>query len=79
MALIKMATVALSTEYRSDGFNVGMNQGRVAGAGVDEHLHLHLVPRWNGDSNFMTVIGAVRVLPGTLETTYARLKERLGG
>jgi len=74
MALVQSAIRALNTVYRPDGFNVGVNQGRVAGAGVEDHLHVHVVPRWNGDTNFMPVLGEVRVLPESLETTYDRLR-----
>jgi ATP adenylyltransferase len=77
MALIRKATLALAVAYHPDGFNIGLNQGRVAGAGVLGHLHIHLVPRWNGDTNFMPVIGETRVLPESLETTYDRLAAAL--
>ena len=77
MVLIQRGTRALDAAYHPDGFNVGLNQGRVAGAGVLGHLHIHLVPRWNGDTNFMPVIGETKVLPESLETTYDRLAAAL--
>ncbi|MCX7886789.1 MAG: HIT domain-containing protein [Verrucomicrobiae bacterium] len=60
-----------------DGFNIGMNFGRVAGAGLEDHLHLHIVPRWNGDTNFMPVLGDVRVIPQALDELYAELRKHL--
>ena len=78
MRLVQAAVRALRSAYRPDGFNVGLNQGRVAGAGVLGHLHVHVVPRWNGDANFMPVIADTRVLPEALDTTYDRLKAALG-
>ncbi len=77
MALLQRMIRVIQAEYRPDGFNVGLNLGRVAGAGVADHVHTHLVPRWVGDTNFMPVVGATKVMPELLETTYDRLKARL--
>ncbi len=77
MALVQTATRALRAVYRPDGFNIGINEGRVAGAGIADHLHIHVVPRWSGDTNFMPVLGDVRVLPEALDATYDRLRAAL--
>lgn len=78
MSLIRTAVRALGRAYHPDGYNVGLNQGRSSGAGVPDHLHMHVVPRWGGDSNFMSVVAETRVLPESLDTTYDRLLAALG-
>jgi len=77
MALAQRLERTLAMLYHPDGYNIGMNLGRSAGAGVVGHLHLHVLPRWNGDSNFMTTIGETRVQPEELSTTYERLHKAL--
>jgi ATP adenylyltransferase len=73
MQLTRRSEMALTDAYKPQGINVGVNLGRPAGAGVADHLHVHLVPRWNGDTNFMTVVGNVRVVPEALDATKAKL------
>jgi ATP adenylyltransferase len=72
--LTQLSERVLTEAYSPQGINVGMNLGRPAGAGIVDHLHIHLVPRWNGDTNFMTVVGEVRVLPEELPRTAERLR-----
>jgi ATP adenylyltransferase len=74
MALAQRAMSRLEDVYDPHGYNVGFNQGRVAGAGVEHHIHLHVVPRWGGDTNFMPVIADTKVMPQTLEQSYEALK-----
>jgi ATP adenylyltransferase len=76
MALAQRSIAAIDDAYSPHGYNVGFNQGRVAGAGVEHHIHLHVVPRWGGDTNFMPVIGDTRVMNESLADSYAALKER---
>jgi len=76
MSLLKLSVKALSEEYKPDGYNIGLNLGRVAGAGLADHIHFHVVPRWAGDTNFMPVISETKVIPEGLEETWRRLKSR---
>ncbi len=74
MAFARDAEIALGEAYQPQGINVGINLGRPAGAGIIDHIHIHLVPRWTGDTNFMSVVGGTRVLPEDMQETVARLK-----
>jgi len=73
MALTKASVAALNKALSPAGFNIGMNMGKVAGAGVTDHLHIHVVPRWEGDVNFMSVVGETRLIPEALDDTYDKL------
>jgi ATP adenylyltransferase len=77
MAQAQLALRALRKAMNPDGFNMGINQGKVAGAGFADHVHLHVVPRWNGDTNFMPVLADVKVMPDFLENTYKQLKQAI--
>jgi ATP adenylyltransferase len=72
--LVNNAVKVLTRVYKPGGFNLGANLGEAAGAGIEEHLHLHVMPRWVGDTNFMSTVGETRILPETLEETWQRVK-----
>ena len=75
--MIRQGIAALRKAWNPEGFNIGANIGKVAGAGVKDHVHMHVVPRWAGDTNFMPLFGETRVIPQTLEETYDELKAAL--
>jgi ATP adenylyltransferase len=77
MVLMNRGLAALRSAMQPEGFNAGLNLGRVAGAGVEDHVHIHVVPRWLGDTNFMPVVGDMRVVPQTWMQTYDQLKAAL--
>lgn len=76
MQLLKQGLAALRESFQPEGHNVGLNLGKAAGAGIDDHVHFHLVPRWGGDTNFMTVVSGNRVIPEDIHETYRLLKPR---
>ena len=78
MLLVKKCLKALKEAFSPQGFNLGINLGRVAGAGVEDHVHVHIVPRWNGDTNFMPVVAETKVISEAMDSTYEHLKRRLG-
>jgi ATP adenylyltransferase len=77
MTEVQLALSALRLAMSPDGFNMGINEGKIAGAGFAEHMHLHVVPRWNGDTNFMPVIADVKVMPEHLDNVYRQLKQAI--
>ncbi len=76
MRLARSSEAILEKVYKPQGINLGMNLGEAAGAGIAAHIHLHVLPRWNGDANFMTVVGHTRVIPESLSDTYRKLRGR---
>ena len=74
MRLARRAERILEDAYRPDGLNLGMNLGEAAGAGIERHIHMHVLPRWKGDANFMTTVGDTRIIPEALDDTYRKLR-----
>lgn len=77
MDLTKLCQRVLREVYRPQGYNLGMNLGRPAGAGIADHIHMHIMPRWTGDTNFVSTVGETRVIPEDLPTTYRKLRDKL--
>ncbi len=77
MTMLKRMKTAITAAFKPQGFNIGINLGTAAGAGIDQHLHMHLVPRWSGDANFMTTTAETRVHPSDLVAVYAAIKKHL--
>ena len=75
--LVRRSAGALTEAYKPAGFNIGINLGRIAGAGVEGHVHTHIVPRWSGDTNFISVVCDTRVIPEALDSTYAQLADKM--
>ncbi len=75
MQLIRRAEQVIEHAYHPDGLNVGMNLGQAAGAGIDQHIHMHVLPRWNGDANFMTCVAETRIIPEALNDTFKKLRD----
>ncbi|HEX4748023.1 MAG TPA: HIT domain-containing protein [Bryobacteraceae bacterium] len=73
--LTRTAEIVLERAYKPDGINLGMNLGRAAGAGIAEHIHMHMLPRWNGDANFMTSVADTRIIPESLDETYEKIRQ----
>ncbi len=74
MNITRQAEVAIEAVYSPDGLNLGMNLGQAAGAGIERHIHMHVLPRWDGDANFMTSVAETRIIPESLSDSYAKLK-----
>jgi ATP adenylyltransferase len=79
MDLARHAEQFLEEVYHPDGLNLGMNLGEAAGAGIEQHIHLHVLPRWKGDANFMTTVGQTRIVPEALEDSYQKLRAKFAG
>ncbi len=73
MEMVKEATAILKKQFKPDGFNIGCNIGSTAGAGIADHLHVHIVPRWDGDHNFITVVADIRTIPEHIDATFDKL------
>lgn len=78
MQFARRAETALQEAYSPDGLNLGMNLGEAAGAGIEQHIHMHVLPRWKGDANFMTSVGGTRIIPETLDETYRKVQDSWG-
>jgi ATP adenylyltransferase len=74
MTLVNKSVEVLRQVMNAEGFNIGANLGKIAGAGIDDHVHVHIVPRWSGDTNFITTVGGVRCIPESLQDSYDKLK-----